>query len=48
MVEIDIINQEESGLDRLSLRCQREAKHDAKREWEILIWLGNFICNGFL
>lgn len=26
-VEIDIINQEESGLDRSSLRCQREVKH---------------------
>ena len=26
-VEIDIINQEGSGLDRLGLRCQGEVKH---------------------
>lgn len=26
-VEIDIINQGESGLDRLGMRCQREVKH---------------------
>ena len=27
-VEIDIIYQEEPGLDRLGLRCQRKVKHD--------------------